>query len=339
MMKYPFISVIFPVEKKTAYLTQALEQYARQTYRHFEVIISSTRPVPLKHPFVSVVVNPHFAHDVSSKRNVVLTYASGTIFVFNDDDVYVPPDYLAHVKGVFANKQIVAACGPLLTPPDDSFMQKASGAVWESYLGSFGAGMYRSKVMSRRTVYDYPAANLVVRADVFKTINGFTPHLFPGEDTKLCLDIVNTFGKGVTYDPRLVAYHHRKALFHDHLRQVGRYGTQRGWFAITYPETSFRIQYFLPAALTAYILLLPFIFVTNVVNPVYALVPLIMYGMLAAIEGSILAGTYGITIAGIATAGIISTHMYYGICFSKSFAGKIVSRVTTFIRLVTKKME
>ena len=177
---------------------------------------------------------------------------------------------------------------------------------------------------------------MIVRAEIFKKVGGFIPGVFPGEDTKLCLDILNTYGKGVQYDPLLFAYHHRKALFRDHLKQIGRYANQRGWFAITYPETSFRLQYFLPAALLFYILTVPVFLLTDTVSPFFVLLPLLIYAIVAAGEGILISVRRGPVIAGIAVLGIVATHLYYGYCFSKSFIRKIGDRMWSFVRLINR---
>ena len=340
--KRPFISIIIPVESKTKYLDQALTHYAKQTYKNFEVIIASTRSFSrsfsVPYSFVQVIVNKRLAGDVAAKRNQILKYGKGEIFVFNDDDVFTPLQYLKGIIDKLKIPKILAVCGPLLTPPEDSFLQQASGAVWESYLGSFGAGVYRNRKLSARIVYDFPAANLIVRRKVFQEIGGFQPGLYPGEDTKLCLDIFNRYKRGVFYDPSLFVYHHRKPLFKAHLLQVGRYGGQRGGFALAYPETSFKIQYFLPSLFLAYIIDLILIssrslFISDFVFPSLILTPLLIYLGLTFLEGIGIVFKKGVEVAILAMIGIFLTHLYYGYRFAKSFVGKIVFEIITFLKL------
>lgn len=323
----PSITIIIPVEKETKHIKETLKNYSKQKYKNFEVIISTTDKFTSKYKFVKIIIDENLKGDVSSKRNKILKYGKGEIFVFNDDDVSIPENYLKNIANRFKNKEVLAACGPLLTPKNDSFMQKASGAVWESYLGSLGAGIYRSRVQSARIVYDYPAANLIIRKKVFKKISGFQKGLYPGEDTKLCLDFLNIFKKGINYDPYLFVYHHRKALFKDHLRQIGKYGTQRGWFSLSFPETSLKIQYFLPSILLIYIILVLFLINTNLSIPSLLYVPLYFYLFLLAIEGLILMYRKGVSLGILALLGIILTHLYYGYKFIKSFTIKLVDKL------------
>lgn len=318
-----FISVIIPVEKKTDYLLEALEHYSQQTYNKFELIIAASYKFTVDYPFVQVVTNKILAGDVASKRNEIIKYGKGEIFVFNDDDVFVPLNYLQTVVNMFVDREVIAACGPLLTPPNDNFRQQASGAVWESYLGSLGAGLYRSRKFPSRIVYDYPAANLIVRKDAFEKIGGFEPGIFPGEDTKFCLLMLNKYNMGVFYHPSLYVYHHRKSLFREHLQQIGKYGHQRGWFALSYPTTSFQLRYFTPAILIVYLFILPFLLSVSS----YYKIPLLIYVGLVILEFAVITVRKGYKIGLTCALGIIATHLYYGANFIKSFFGKIISKI------------
>lgn len=335
-MKKIKISICIPVEKKTKYLEDALAAYSKQTYKNFEVLVSASKPIKFKakYNFARVIADKSLTGDPASKRNKVLRYAKGEIFVFNDDDCLVPANYLANIAKIMKNKDIAACCGPLLTPPNDNFWRQASGAVWESSLGmgGLGGGIHRSLKRPARVVYDFPAANLIVRRGIFESVAGFEPGLYSGEDTKLCLDIYNKYKKGVNYDPKLYAYHYRKPLFRHYLTQIGRYGAQRGWFSTSYPETSFKLIYFIPAFFLAYIVLLPFLSLISA----YFVFPLLLYILLIAIEALNIIRKKGLIIGFAAAAGIISTHIYYGYKFTASFAGKPIQRVAQLFKLSKK---
>lgn len=328
------ISIIIPIEHKTAYLVEALDCLSKQTYQNFEVFVTSSVEFSIPYSFARVVVNQKLAGDVAAKRNEVSKYGTGEIFVFNDDDVLTPTQYLENIVKKFKNPNVFAAAGPLLTPPNSHFMQKASGAVWESYLGmgGLGGGIHRSLRRPAHIVYDYPAANLIIRREIFEDIGGYQPGLYPGEDTKLCLDIFNKYNKGVNYDPNLFVYHHRKPLFKAYLNQIGRYGTQRGWFALSYPETSFKLLYFIPALFLLYLIFIP---VLAIVNSTLVL-PLLIYLILIILEGGLIMLRKGPRIAVIASLGIIATHLYYGYKFLAGFVSKLRQKMVQLTRLIQK---
>ena len=61
------------------------------------------------------------------------------------------------------------------------------------------------------------------------------------------MQIVTDLDRKIIYDPWTQVYHHRRALFLPHLRQIGRYALHRGHFARRFPATSRRISYMLPS--------------------------------------------------------------------------------------------
>ena len=339
--KTPFISIIIPVEDNTAYLVENLAKLAQQTYRHFEVLVSSTQSFSVKYDFVRVIADKKLRGNVSEKRNKIVEYGHGSLYVFHDDDVFTNPNYLENVVAIFSDPTVLAAGGPLLTPVTDSFLQQGSGLVLESYMGSMGAGTFRNRMAPSHVVYDFPAANLVMRDYVVKKLGGFESGLYPGENTKLCLKLLNEYKIGVEYSPKLAVFHHRKPLFVKHLAQIGRYGHQRGWFALSYPETSFKINYLLPSLFMIYcgicivgslILLL----IGKHGNLFFLWFPFLSYGILVIGEALILTVRRNPFLALVVIPGIFLTHVYYGYRFLQSFFDKLASKIRLFISLTRK---
>ena len=121
----------------------------------------------------------------------------------------------------------------------------ASGRVYESFLVS-AALRYRYLPGRKRGVDDFPSCNFLVRNSVMQALGGFDTKLWPGEDTKLCLDITKRLGLKIIYDPSVLVYHHRRPLFEPHLKQIASYALHRGYFVRKYPKTSFKLAYFIP---------------------------------------------------------------------------------------------
>jgi GT2 family glycosyltransferase len=158
---------------------------------------------------------------------------------------YPEPGWLKNAVKNFEDPPVAAVGGPAITPAHDSKRARASGLVYESLLVS-GNFRYRYVRDKRQFVDDYPSCNLLVRKDVFDRIGGFKTNFWPGEDTFLCLEIINLDYK-IVYDPDVLVYHHRRALFLGHLRQIKSYALHRGYFAKRYPKTSLLWQYFVPS--------------------------------------------------------------------------------------------
>ena len=253
----------------------------------------------------------------AAKRDLALNIGSGELLVFFDDDSFPRNDYFAGVEEVFKDPTIAAIGGPALTPETDSFFQKVSGSVFLSRLTGGNPERYLS-VGERKFVDDWPSVNFIIKRDAFRKIGGFDSPYWPGEDTHLCLKIVNA-GLKIVYMPDLIVWHHRRSGLLRHIRQVGAYGLHRGYFARHMPETSRRIKYFMPSIVPIQLLslfLLPF-------TPL-AIDRLLQLGVLIYLA-ALLGGTFDImrksnpAIALFSIPFVVSTHVSYGINFIKGF--------------------
>lgn len=309
------VSVIIPVRTITDYVRETVEFLNKQTEEDFEILIVTDKKEFLKGAKVIPSGEPTPAY----KRNLGAEVARGEILAFLDDDSYPSSNWLKNSLEIFKNKEVTGVCGPTLTPPSDNIYQKASGWVWISWLGSGGAGVYRNRVMSRREVDDFPSVNLLIRKKDFRKVGGFDINHWPGEDTKLCLDLVKS-GKKIIYDPEVLVYHHRRAVFLPHLKQISRYALRRGYFAKVFPETSFRLGYFIPS-LFAYGLLLGCTFVLFLPFlrfPFYLLFA-VYYLLLLISMAEVLVKERNLALAILTMEAIFMTHITYGLLFPFGF--------------------
>ncbi len=261
------VSVIIPVPQPTPELQEALMYLHALHPPATEILVLPNDAEESPSPRVRYV--PTGRASAAEKRDHALTEAHGDILAFLDDDAYPRSDWLQHAARHFDDLQVAAVGGPAITPPQDGFWAQLSGAVFTSWFGSGPARMRYWPVGSIRTVDDWPSVNLLVRRSVFAEIGGFGTAVWPGEDTKLCLEIVRR-GYRIIYDPTVVVYHHRATTPLRHLRQVARYGLHRGYFVRAFPETSRRASYFLPlgAVLAAVLALAGALFVPALRVPV-----------------------------------------------------------------------
>lgn len=242
----PKVSVVIACPGPSAYLDEALAGIAAQTFPAAETIILPDEP------FVPAAPLPPGARIVptgrirpAEKRNMGIAEATGDVVAFLDDDAAPEPQWLAQAVRHFSRAEVGAVGGPAITPPRDPRLASLGGDVFASPLVS---GNYRFRYFPERyrEVDDMPSCNLLVRASVLREIGGYNTRYWPGEDTILCLDIVNK-GLKIVYDPHATVHHHRRPLFGPHLRQVGRYALHRGFFARVFPKTSLRLSYMVPS--------------------------------------------------------------------------------------------
>jgi len=309
-------SIIIPVRAITAFLKESIGHLQELDYANFEVIIlldsdesfdfgGDTR-------FKLIAVG---AKGPGEKRNLGARAAAGDILVFLDDDAYPAADWLTHAAQIFEDHNIYALGGPACTPPNVPFLETATGNVLASYLTSAGT-VYRHIPQKARSVDDYPTVNLFVRKDAFLAVEGFTTEFWPGEDTKLCLDLVKEFKKPFSYDPKPIVYHHRRFLFRPHLKQISRYGMHRGQFARIFPETSRRLSYFIPSFFVLGLFLGP------VFSYFFPILWYVYFGVLACYGALLLSEFFsgrGLKMGAYVALGIFLTHLVYGYYFIVGF--------------------
>lgn len=315
MNNMPFVSIIIPVKEINDYIRESMPYILDQEYENFEVLIFPD--AGSDEVFDKTRIIPTSEIGPAEKRDLALDYAKGEIFAFLDDDAYPERDWLKQVVNDFNEPDVAAVGGPAVTPPHDSILQKASGLVFESLMGG---GNHRYRYISigeKKYVDDFPTVNFSVRKDVFEKVGGFDTIYWPGEDTKLCLDIVYELGKKIVYDPKAIVYHHRRRLFKEHLKQISNYALHRGFFVKKYPKTSFRIGYFVPSMFVMYLL-----FSLGLYSR-YPLVtiPLALYFILLGITMMKIVYRYRSAELSVLTGiGIFLTHVFYGFYFLKGMA-------------------
>jgi len=349
-MKKVFVSIIIPVKEINDYLRkETIPAILRQSFQNFEIIILPDKPTKEKFPKTKIVpswpkLGPADKRDLGAKK------ARGEILAFLDDDSYPDKNWLKNAVKIFTSKSlnlytpkslnlytpkslypfyIAAVCGPALTPPHDNIRQKASGYVWSTFFGSGGAGSYRCTVKPRREVDDFPTVNFLVRKTDFWQAGGFSSKFWPGEDTKLCHDLVYKLKKKIIYDPKVLVYHHRREVFGPHLRQISRYALHRGHFARILPKTSLRIGYLLPTffvlglvggpILILVLKIFQFWSLVKIFAFVYFLVIFLYLGGLIFTSWEVYHQEKNWKLALLVIPAIFTTHFVYGVLFIKGF--------------------
>lgn len=316
MKSKPKVSIIIPVKKINDYIHESMDHLLGLDYPSFEILIfpdekDKVHSWPKTRIIASGKVGP------AQKRDLALKYAKGKVLAFLDDDAYPEPDWLTKMVHCFRDGNVGAVGGAAVTPESDGVLQKVSGAVFESYLGG---GFARNRYLclgDHCDCDDWPTVNLLVWKDVFREVGGFDSAYWPGEDTKLCLDIVNA-GYKILYDPEGVVYHHRRSDLMKHFKQIGSYSLHRGHFAKIYPKTSLKIGYFVPTLFDLYliILILAFFLIHNSLFIILFLLPLAIYLFGLLVDGVIISIRWRNPFVGLITIPMIFfTHVWYGIRF------------------------
>ena len=322
------VSIIIPVKKINEYINESISHISGLDYDDFEVLIlpddGDLSEISFSQEGLTgkVKVIPTGPLGPAEKRDIGAKQAAGEILAFLDDDAFPRKDWLANAVKHFENPEIAAVGGPAVTPKEDYFWQRVSGAVYLSPLGGGNCDRYWPG-KKRIFIDDWPSVNFFVRKSDFENVGGFNSQYWPGEDTKLCLDLTHGLNKRILYDPDVIVWHHRRSGFTRHLKQVGQYGLHRGYFAKKYPETSFKIKYFVPSLFLSFLTLgLVVSFFSSQAHPVFA-AGLGIYGLGLIYSFVVIfyrEKTFFLSI--LALPYIFSTHLVYGFQFLRGLVSE-----------------
>lgn len=331
MSNHPFVSIIIPIKEINHHLTsENLPELDKQTYKNYEVLVLPNKEEEIdkellkKYRWLKIIPTGKVTRP-AEKRDIGVKKSKGEIIAFIDDDAYPTPSWLEHAVKVFQEQKIAAVCGPGVLPPNSNLWEKIFDEVLKNPMGS-GNYRYRFVQGKKRYVDDYPSMNFFIQKNIFEKLGGFNNDYWPGEDSKLCNDLVHKEKGKILYDPKVVIYHHRRNNLKGYLRQHGNYGFHRGAFFAQGDQNSRRLSYLMPTFFVAYlillisILLLQQFFTINKMLFYAFLIPFLMY-----LSGEIIIFflSFWKSMSLIVSAGsilvIAFTHITYGIMFVKGY--------------------
>jgi GT2 family glycosyltransferase len=247
MSATPEVSVIVPLHRMTPEARRCIDEVlAVPGDRHELIVVSDADPGPTPEGARLVLTNSPADTSPAEKRDAALPHVRGRVCAFLDDDAYPADGWLDRALERLRDPSVAAVGGPGETPPGSALRERLGGAFYESPLGS-GSLRYRFVATGGvRDVDDYPAYNFFVRTDVLRSVGGWASKFYGGEDTKLCLSLIEA-GHRIVYDPEVLVYHFRRPVFSGLMRQVRNVGRHRGFFVRAHPRTSARPVYFGPS--------------------------------------------------------------------------------------------
>lgn len=314
MARQPKVSIIIPLYVETDYFYEAVEKCLQLDYPNFEILIGIDKGLKIKFrdKRIRILETGELRTGPAEKRDIGIIKARGEIIAFLDDDSYPDKKWLKNAVKILYKNKVSSVCGPGLTPPADNFWQKVTGAILSSW---FGSGPYRYRFIcdSSRFVDDYPAYNMLVKRDVLIKVGGFGTKYYGGEDTAVCMKLINA-GEKIFYHPDIVVFHHRRKFPFEYGRQVGNVGLHRGYFVKAHPQTSLRISYFGPAILlvSSTLFLLFIIFDLQFIEPFVYLC--ILGYIIIFIEGL---GKSSIVVNLLLPFAVLYNHLAYSVQFIK----------------------
>lgn len=334
-----FFSVIIPVKNLSYYLLfENLPAFQEESYKSFEVIVLPNEQglydltLLRKYSWLRIIPTGKITKP-AEKRDFGAQNAKGTVLAFIDDDAYPHKDWLKKAYGIIKKNKAVSVCGPGILPHRVEMWETVFDEILKSPLGS-GTYSFRFTPKKQREVDDFPSMNFFVEKDIFLKLGGFNSDYWPGEDSKLCNDLVYKEKKRIIYDPGIVVYHHRRKDLNNFLRQHGNYGFHRGAFFAHGDKNSKKIAYLLPLLLVVYLIVFPFlyIFLTIVKIPILQtilVIPLSLYttGLIYLLVWAFYS-TKNLFIPFASVGVLFLMHLSYGIMFFQGyFKGKTTQNI------------
>lgn len=337
----PFFSVVIPVKQLTYYLIfESLPAFDKQIYKKFEVLVlpnvHSQYDLTLlrKYRWLKIIPTGKVTRP-AQKRNLGVQNAQGDIVAFIDDDAYPAVDWLQNAKLAF-KKKLSAVCGPGILPKNSTLWEKIFDEVLKTWIGG-GNYRYRFVKAKKRFVDDYPSMNFLIYKKLFLKLHGFNGDYWPGEDSKLCEDVVYKESGKILYDPKVLVYHHRRKDLSEYLKQHASYGFHRGAFFAHGDKNSRHISYLVPTFFVFYLL---FFILYSALNSIFKLQSSNLYHLSSIIYLPIsfyilfelylfirsLFNTHSLKIALGSIFVLFLTHLVYGTMFVKGIIKGIFNK-------------
>lgn len=307
----PKISIVIPTRVLDPLTVECISKCNELNYSNYDIRLISDYFAKVQMEQTGSRVIPSGPVGPAVKRNMGINDSNAEIVAFIDSDAWPEQDWLRNAVPYFEDENVAAVCGPAVTPFKDNRKQLASGLIYSSFLVS-GNTTYRYTYHALREVDDYPSCNLIVRRSDLVKAGGFPEEYWPGEDTVLCLKLTKELGKKIMYVPNVVVNHHRRPIYRAHLRQVYSYGLHRGFFVRKFPETSRRLQYFVPSLFVLALLVgFALSFIDSIV--LYAYLSFLGLYLISALLSSV--KSLNVLDDLLVFPGIVATNVTYGIAF------------------------
>ena len=223
----PLISILIPNKDQISTLAKCINSiFRKSTYKNFEIIIIENNSEKTdtfeyynylegKYPNVKVVTcNTHGKFNYSTINNFGATFAKGEHLLFLNNDVEVISENWLEEMLMYSQREDVGAVGAKLYYPDDT-IQHAGVIIG---IGDVAGHSHRhfprnsaghiGRLSLAQSYTAVTAACLMMKASVFKEINGFDEAFEVAyNDVDLCMRI-RSLGYLIVWTPHAELYHH-----------------------------------------------------------------------------------------------------------------------------------
>jgi glycosyltransferase involved in cell wall biosynthesis len=248
-----FYSLIIPVYNRPDEIEALLQCLAKQTYRHFEVLIvesgseiKSDQVVASFANSLNLAYHPTGNYGQGMSRNYGMACAKGDFFIILDSDILLDEDFVSQVDQGIRSQGLDAYGGPDKLHPASTPIQKAVNYSMTSFLTT--GGIRGSKKNAGKF---YPRSfNMGVSRKVYEATGGYKlPYM--GEDIEWSARIM-ALGFKTGLIEKAHVYHKRKQSLKAYYKQIHWFGRARINIYRYFPATLKPIH-FIPLVFLAYL--------------------------------------------------------------------------------------
>lgn len=226
----PTVSVIVPIYNGEADLPDLLERLMAQTYPTDRVDYwlvdngSQDRTPELLQTAATeatkqeIRLQPLTYRDIQSSyaaRNAGIAAATGEILAFTDADCHPEPTWLEELVKPFTDSVIGLVAGGIHALPSQHWLER--------YAERQGT-LSQENTLNHSFLPYGQTANLAVRAEIFRQVGLFRPHLTTGGDADICWRIQQQTPWQLASAPAAIIYHRHRRTLEELRRQWYRYG-------------------------------------------------------------------------------------------------------------------
>ncbi len=206
------VSIVIPCYNNFKITMQCLRSVLKNTKNvNYEVIIADDKSTDEVRNITDYVDNIIYvknskANGFVNNCNAGAAVARGKYFYFLNNDTQVQPGYLDSLFNLINHDESIGIVGSMLVFSDGT-LQEAGGQIFRDASGSnVGRGATNIEDVELNYVRDtdyISGAGLMIRADLFKELNGFDELYAPAyyEDSDLCLRVWYWKQKRVVFQP------------------------------------------------------------------------------------------------------------------------------------------
>ena len=233
-------AILIPTINNADELDIVLGRLGKQTYPHFEIIISDSK----SKDHTKAVCEKHGAtwiEDPSRNRadacNFALNQMDHDLVLFTDDDTVPPLDWVEKLIRWFDNPEVGAVGGPNFAPDDDPFGAKCADVAFCTKFMTAGTRYGAQPKGELVPITHNPGVNCAHRMANLREVGFFEEGCIGAEDVVLDAKIQRA-GHKLFIDPSNVMPHRRRRPFKPYMKQMRNYGYTRMVANKRWPEIS-----------------------------------------------------------------------------------------------------